>query len=133
FGQGLEFARGMYKDAQGHIRVLPASEIKTTREFFDFEAKYTPGLTQEITPAELTAAQKQHADQMITQIYQTLNCKGMVRVDFFLQQGTDHFYFIEINTVPGQCEEMFRPQQVRAAGMTDSIFYTGLLQAALKK
>lgn len=133
FVQGREFSQGIYRDAQGHIRVLPASEIKTTREFFDFEAKYTPGLTQEITPAELTAAQKQNADQMITQIYQTLNCKGMVRVDFFLQQETDHFYFIEINTVPGQTEQSFIPQQVRAAGMTETTFYTDLLQAALKK
>ncbi|MGO1521953.1 MAG: D-alanine--D-alanine ligase [Sphingobacterium sp.] len=132
FVNGREFSQGIFRKANGQIQILPASEVITSREFFDFEAKYTPGLTQEITPADLTDAQQKNANRIIEEIYSRLNCKGMVRVDFFLQQQTDKFYFIEINTVPGQTAQSFIPQQVRAAGMTETEFYGELLEAALK-
>ncbi|MGN5955849.1 D-alanine--D-alanine ligase [Sphingobacterium lactis] len=131
FVTGREFSQGIYRNAKGELQVLPATEVKTTREFFDFEAKYTPGLTEEITPADLTAAQKDLADQLIQEIYIRLNCKGMVRVDFFIENNTDKFYFIEINTVPGQTAQSFIPQQVRASGRKESDFYGELIEAAL--
>ncbi|GAA4136072.1 D-alanine--D-alanine ligase [Sphingobacterium kyonggiense] len=131
FVTGREFSQGIYRNAKGELQVLPATEVKTTREFFDFEAKYTPGLTEEITPADLTAAQKDLADQLIQEIYIRLNCKGMVRVDFFIENNTDKFFFIEINTVPGQTAQSFIPQQVRASGRKESDFYGELIEAAL--
>ena len=131
FVTGREFSQGIYRNAKGKLQVLPATEVKTTREFFDFEAKYTPGLTEEITPADLTPAQKDLADQLIQEIYIRLNCKGMVRVDFFIENNTDKFYFIEINTVPGQTAQSFIPQQVRASGRKESDFYSELIEAAL--
>lgn len=133
FVNGREFSQGIYRKANGQIQILPASEVITSREFFDFEAKYTPGLTQEITPADLTQEQREKANRIIEEIYLRLNCKGMVRVDFFIQQHTDNFYFIEVNTVPGQTAQSFIPQQVRAAGMTETEFYGELLEAALKQ
>ena len=131
FVSGREFSQGIYRNPKGELIVLPATEVITKREFFDFEAKYTPGLTQEITPADLNIEQKKRAENIIREIYITLNCKGMVRVDFFLENGTDHFYFIEINTIPGQTAQSFIPQQVRAFGMTEKDFYSELIEAAL--
>ncbi|MFD1165644.1 D-alanine--D-alanine ligase [Sphingobacterium daejeonense] len=131
FVKGREFSQGIYRDSKGELQVLPATEVITTREFFDFEAKYTPGLTQEITPAEINADQKNRADEIIKEIYIRLNCKGMVRVDFFLQNETDKFYFIEINTIPGQTPQSFIPQQVKASGRTATEFYGELIEAAL--
>lgn len=131
FVSGREFSQGIYRNPKGELIVLPATEVITTREFFDFEAKYTPGLTQEITPADLNIEQKNRAENIIKEIYVTLNCKGMVRVDFFLENETDHFYFIEINTIPGQTAQSFIPQQVRAFGMTEKDFYSELIEAAL--
>lgn len=133
FVNGREFSIGIYRGKDDGLVVLPASEVITTREFFDFEAKYTPGLTQEITPADLTIDQVSRIEKLVKEIYVRLNCKGMVRVDFFLQNETDHFYFIEINTVPGQTAQSFIPQQVRAAGMTESEFYSELIEVALQK
>lgn len=133
FVEGREFSQGIYRDPKGELVVLPASEVKTTREFFDFEAKYIPGLTEEITPADLTTEEKALADRIVKDIYVKLNCKGMVRVDFFLQHGTGKFYFIEINTTPGQTEQSFIPQQVRAYGMTETEFYTQIIEAGLRK
>lgn len=130
FVKGREFSVGVYRRADG-IFVLPATEVITEREFFDFEAKYVPGLTQEITPADLTPEQRARVERLVRAIYTRLDCRGMVRVDFFLEEGTDHFYFIEINTVPGQTAQSFIPQQVRAAGMTETAFYGELIEQAL--
>ena len=130
FVKGREFSQGIFRDSKGNLQVLPATEVITTREFFDFEAKYTPGLTQEITPADLTVQQKSKADEIIKEVYVRLNCKGMVRVDFFIQNETDEFYFIEINTIPGQTAQSFIPQQVRADGRTETEFYGELIEAA---
>ncbi len=130
FVKGREFSQGIFRDSKGELQVLPATEVITTREFFDFEAKYTPGLTQEITPADLNQEQKDRADAIIREVYVRLNCKGMVRVDFFIQNNTDKFYFIEINTIPGQTAQSFIPQQVRAAGRTETAFYSELIEAA---
>ncbi|WP_159637491.1 D-alanine--D-alanine ligase [Sphingobacterium composti Ten et al. 2007 non Yoo et al. 2007] len=133
FVSGREFSQGIFRNSKGELVVLPATEVKTTREFFDFEAKYVPGLTEEITPADLTQEQQERAARIIKEIYIRLNCKGMVRVDFFLENDTDKFYFIEINTIPGQTAQSFIPQQVRAFGMKESDFYSELIEAALVK
>ena len=132
FVSGREFSQGIFRNTKGELVVLPATEVKTTREFFDFEAKYISGLTEEITPADLTKEQQERAARIIQEIYIRLNCKGMVRVDFFLENGTDKFFFIEINTIPGQTPQSFIPQQVRAFGMKETDFYGELIEAALK-
>ncbi|UIR56503.1 D-alanine--D-alanine ligase [Sphingobacterium sp. SRCM116780] len=133
FVNGREFSEGIYRNIAGELVVLPATEVKTTREFFDFEAKYIPGLTEEITPADLNEEQQVRVSSILKEIYVRLNCKGMVRIDFFLEKDTDKFYFIEINTIPGQTPQSFIPQQVRAAGMTETDFYGQLIEVALKK
>lgn len=133
FVNGREFSEGIYRNVDGELVVLPATEVKTTREFFDFEAKYIPGLTEEITPANLDVNQQLRIGKILKEIYVRLNCKGMVRIDFFLENDTDKFYFIEINTIPGQTPQSFIPQQVRAAGLTEQEFYGNLIEVALKK
>lgn len=130
FVSGREFSIGVYKRKQ-ELCVLPATEVVTSREFFDFEAKYIPGLTNEITPASLSQEQTERIARLVKEIYLQLNCKGLVRVDFFLEKDTDNFYFIEINTIPGQTEQSFIPQQVRAAGMNETDFYSELIEEAL--
>lgn len=132
FVSGREFSQGIFRDSTGQLIVLPATEVKTTREFFDYEAKYVAGLTEEITPADLSAEQQERAARIIQEIYIQLNCKGMVRVDFFLENDTDRFFFIEINTIPGQTAQSFIPQQVRAFGMRETDFYSELIEAALQ-
>lgn len=131
FVTGREFSQGIFRNVEGELVVLPATEVKTAREFFDFEAKYVAGLTEEITPADLTLEQRERASRIIQEIYIRLNCKGMVRVDFFIEQETDKFFFIEINTIPGQTAQSFIPQQVRAFGMLETDFYGQLIEAVL--
>ena len=131
FISGREFTIGVYRGTNG-VQVLPATEIVSSKEFFDFEAKYTTGVTEEITPGRMTSDEKTRVEKIARQVFDKLNAKGITRIDYILQEGTGNFYFIEINTVPGQSENSLIPQQVRAAGRTIQDFYTELIEAALQ-
>lgn len=130
FVSGREFSVGVFS-ANGIIKVLPATEVIPANEFFDFEAKYTPGATEEITPGRMTNEELTRVQQVVIDVYEKLNCRGVVRIDYFLEHETGKFYFIEINTIPGQTATSFIPQQVAAMGITLKQFYTELLKETL--
>ncbi|MGE6219233.1 D-alanine--D-alanine ligase [Nubsella zeaxanthinifaciens] len=130
FVEGREFSIGVFK-TKGKIVVLPTTEVKTKNEFFDFDAKYTPGVTEEITPGDMSEEEKARVEQVVADVYQKLNCRGIVRIDYFLEHGTGNFYFIEINTIPGQTATSFIPQQVAAMGMKLQDFYTQVLEETI--
>jgi len=132
FVEGREFSIGIAR-INGHIQVLPATEIKSTKDFFDYEAKYTPGASEEITPADIPGEKMLEISEIVTQAYMRLNCRGMVRIDFILLGATNDFYFIEVNTTPGQSAASLIPQQVRAAGMDVGEFYGALIEGAIRK
>lgn len=129
FIKGREYSQGIAR-LKGKLVVLPATEIISSKEFFDYEAKYTPGVSHEITPADLTTEQNQLIADILTEVYIRLNCRGMVRIDFILQEGTGYFYFIEVNTTPGQSASSLIPQQVRAAGMDVKTFYGDIVEGS---
>ena len=129
FVEGREFSVGVFK-TKGNIVVLPATEVIPANEFFDFEAKYTPGATEEITPGRMSEEEKERVERVVAAVYQKLNCKGIVRIDYFLETGTSNFYFIEINTIPGQTATSFIPQQVAAMGVELKDFYTQVIEEA---
>lgn len=131
FIQGREFSVGVY-DGKTGIAVLPATEVIPSNDFFDFEAKYTPGATEEITPGRMSEKERANVERIVKDVYIKLNCRGMVRIDYFLQHETSNFYFVEINTIPGQTAQSFIPQQVKAAGMNISDFYGELIEKALE-
>lgn len=130
FISGREFTIGVYKGKED-IKVLPATEIVTSREFFDFEAKYTEGVTEEITPGRMSDEELERVQEVVKGSYNRLNCRGVVRIDYILEEGTGKFFFIEVNTVPGQTETSIIPQQVRATGRTIKDFYTELIEVSM--
>ncbi|WP_143959533.1 D-alanine--D-alanine ligase [Litoribacter populi] len=127
FVSGREFSIGIYT-AKGVTTVLPATEIVSSKEYFDFEAKYTAGVTEEITPGRMNEEEAERVRRIVAKAYEKLNCKGAVRIDYFLEHETGKFYFIEINTVPGQTETSLISQQVRAIGKEVKDFYTELIE-----
>jgi D-alanine-D-alanine ligase len=127
FVSGREFSVGIFK-AIGQVTVLPSTEIVSSKEFFDYEAKYVPGVCEEITPGRMNSEEVARVERISIKVYAVLNCKGAVRIDYFLQEDTGAFYFIEINTVPGQTETSLISQQVRATGMELRDFYTLLIE-----
>lgn len=130
FIKGREFTIGVYHGKEG-VKVLPATEIVTSKEFFDFEAKYTSGVTEEITPGRMSDEERNRVERVVRDAYNKLNCRGVVRIDYILEEGTGKFFFIEVNTVPGQTENSIIPQQVRAIGRTIKDFYTELIEVAI--
>ena len=130
FVSGREFSIGVFK-ANGEVTVLPTTEVIPANEFFDFEAKYTPGATEEITPGNMSEEEYERVHRIVKDIYKKLNCRGIVRIDYFLEHETGNFYFIEINTIPGQTATSFIPQQVAAMGISLKSFYTSLLKETI--
>jgi D-alanine-D-alanine ligase len=131
FIEGRELTIGVYR-VNGYLHALPATEIVSKNEFFDYEAKYTPGVTNEITPAQITDLIKEQLENKAIYIYRHLNCSGVVRMDFILQNKTNKLYFLEVNSMPGQSENSIVPQQVKAAGISLTNFYNSLLEDCLK-
>jgi len=130
FISGREFTVGVVK-LDGKITVLPVTEVETAKEFFDFEAKYTPGVATETTPARIRPETRDRVARIAEAVYIKLNCRGVVRIDFILKEDEGEFYFIEINTVPGQTATSFIPQQVAAMGLKLNDFYTKLVRETI--
>jgi len=125
FMDGREVACGVVK-VKGKIMVLPVTEIISRNEFFDYEAKYTPGKSEEVTPADLTKEMTSRIQDLSSRIYEILGCKGIVRVDFIIVSGDP--FFLEINTVPGMTEESIIPKQAGAAGIDLGELYSMVIE-----
>ena len=132
FISGREFTVGVFRRAN-EIIILPITEVQTKKEFFDFEAKYSPGFTDEITPALLEPAQQEKIRETARKIYQIFNCNGVVRIDMIYNEEKGEPFMLEINTVPGQTAASVVPQQVRAMGWTLKQFYSALIEDALSR
>ncbi len=118
FMQGVEISQGVYKTATKSV-VLPATEVVTSNEFFDYDAKYN-GQVQEITPARLSPETAAKVAAETSRIYDLLHANGIIRIDYIItkdENGNDKVNMLEINTTPGMTATSFIPQQVRAAGL----------------
>ncbi|MBO9201083.1 MULTISPECIES: D-alanine--D-alanine ligase [Niastella] len=131
FIAGREFTIGVFKSTKGII-TLPITEVKSKKDFFDYEAKYQ-GLSEEITPAQVDEAIAEKVRSAAKRIYELFNCRGVVRIDFIYNEAKQAAYMLEINTVPGQSEASIVPQQVRAMGWTLKEFYSALIEDALTR
>lgn len=111
FIDGLEFTCGLVKTKKESI-IFPVTEILPKNEFFDFEAKYDPIMAEEITPARISEDLTLQIQNLSSEIYDALKCKGIVRVDYMIRK--DEIFVLEANTVPGMTATSFIPQQVAA-------------------
>jgi D-alanine-D-alanine ligase len=125
FMDGREVACGVVK-VKGKAIVLPVTEIISKNEFFDYEAKYTPGKSEEVTPADMPPAITDQIQDLSSTVYDLLGCKGIVRVDFIIVEEKP--YFLEINTVPGMTEGSLIPKQARAAGIELGELYSMVIE-----
>lgn len=118
FLNGTELSQGCFKTKTQSV-VLPATEVVTDNEFFDYDAKYN-GQVDEITPARIAADTAERVAAETSRIYDILHCNGIIRVDYIISKdvdGSDKINMLEINTTPGMTATSFIPQQVRAAGL----------------
>ncbi len=129
FLDGIEVSIGVYKLGD-EIIVLPATEIVSENDFFDYEAKYL-GKSEEITPARITDLQYNLLKETTARIYNYLNCSGIARADFIFHQGRPHF--VEINTNPGLSEASIIPKQIACSGKTLKEVLTQLILNSIEK
>lgn len=118
FLEGVEISQGCYKTKEKSV-VLPATEVVTDNEFFDYDAKYN-GQVEEITPARLAPDTAERVAKLTSAIYDILHANGIIRIDYIIsknEDGTDKINMLEVNTTPGMTATSFIPQQVRAAGL----------------
>ena len=123
--EGTEISIGVYKTKEKTV-VLPATEVVTSNEFFDYDAKYN-GQVQEITPARLPEDVTKRVGQITSHIYDILHCNGIIRIDYIISKAGD-ISMLEVNTTPGMTATSFIPQQVRAAGLSMTDVLTEIVE-----
>jgi D-alanine-D-alanine ligase len=127
--EGTEITQGIYK-TQDKTVVFPITEVVTSNEFFDYDAKYN-GQVQEITPARLPQDVTDRVSRITSSIYDILHCNGIIRVDYIVSKE-GKISMLEVNTTPGMTATSFIPQQVRAAGLSMADVLTDIVENQFK-
>ncbi|MDI6773118.1 MAG: ATP-grasp domain-containing protein, partial [bacterium] len=129
---GTELTCAILDDPErGAPSALPLVEIVPKREFFTFEAKYTPGAADEICPARLPAAAVWRAQAAALRAYRVLGCADFARVDLFVREAD--VAVLEVNTIPGLTERSLFPKAALAAGLEFPALVDRLIAAALRR
>ncbi len=108
---GSEFSVGVIAEL-----LLPAVQLRTKREFFDFDAKYIDEDTEIICPALLSEEKLRELNDLVRAAYTSLDCEGLARVDV-MQDQNGEFYLLELNTIPGMTDHSFVPMAAKKSGM----------------
>ena len=125
FLEGTEISIGVFKTKERSV-VLPATEVVTSNEFFDYDAKYN-GQVQEITPARLPEDITDRVRKITSHIYDILHCNGIIRIDYIISKD-GKISMLEVNTTPGMTVTRFIPQQVKAAGLSMTDVLTEIVE-----
>ncbi len=124
---GREFSVGVIS-FRGERKVLPITEIITSNDFFDYEAKYE-GKAQEITPARISDKLESRLNLLSKDIYKLLELKGFSRSEFIVNR--DGIYYLETNTVPGLTSESILPQQAKCANIDLKDLFTNAIEEVI--
>ena len=94
---------------------LPIVEVVPKNDFYDFEAKYTKGMTEYLVPADIETELSERISLTAVKVYEIFGCRGAARADFIIRDGIP--YVLEINTIPGMTETSLLPKAAKAAGI----------------
>ncbi len=126
---GVEITVGVLEQ-DGEARALPTVEIVPANEMYDYEAKYTPGMSQHIIPARIPEEQRELAQELAVKAHRALCCSGFSRVDFIVSH--DGPYTLEVNTIPGMTGTSLFPEAAKAAGIEFPDLVERLVQEAVR-
>ncbi len=118
-------------DMESGSKVLPILEILPKNRFYDYEAKYTAGLTEFAVPAPLELELEHSIKKKALEIYACLGCRDMARIDGILKGNK--FYFLEVNTIPGLTDLSDLPMSARAMGMSFEQTIACIVNAAIRR
>jgi len=114
-------------------RVLGGVEVRPSLEFYNYEAKYTSGLTEYIIPPEIDEAVYENTKSMALKTFQALGCAGAARVDFIVEESSHTPYVLEVNTLPGMTATSLLPKIAGSAGMGFKDLIEETLRLAVKE
>jgi D-alanine-D-alanine ligase len=109
---------------------LPVVEIVPQHDVYDYECKYTPGMSRYDVPADLPPELAAHLQDLARRAYEVLGCRGVARVDFRLDPE-NRPSCLEVNTVPGMTPTSLVPMAARAAGLTYDDLVRRMVEMAL--
>jgi D-alanine-D-alanine ligase len=128
FVPGREITAGVLQ-RDGATEVLPILELVPKNDFYDYEAKYTKGLTDFVLPARLPEPVYKAAERLALAAFDVIGCRGYARVDMMVD-GQGMPWFIEVNTLPGMTDTSDLPAQAECAGISyEDLVETILLTA----
>ena len=122
--EGVNCTVGVLED-KDNIFTTEILEFRTKTEWYDYEAKYTKGLTQFILPAEISDEMTKKVKEIAIKAFKTCGCQGVSRVDFLISKNVP--YVLEINTSPGMTDLSDLPAQSKPVGLN----YDNLVQLIL--
>ena len=99
-------------------RALPVCEIRTTREFYDYQAKYLDGDTQYLFDVPLSPALLERIQSLSLKAHRALGCRAFSRVDWMVEGATQEPHILEINTIPGFTSHSLLPKAAARVGLT---------------
>lgn len=113
-------------------KALPVLEIVPKSGFYDYEAKYTKGMTEYIVPARIPEKGQKKLAEASERIFAFLNLSGFARMDFIVDPRGDD-YFLEVNTIPGMTETSLIPKAAAAVGISFEELCERILEGASLK
>ncbi|MEW6182521.1 MAG: D-alanine--D-alanine ligase [Bacillota bacterium] len=129
FIPGMEVTAAVLGNAEPVV--LPLLEIVSATGVYDYESKYTPGMSDHIIPPRLAEDVQRRIAALALETYKLLGCRGFSRVDFIVGDNTEP-YVLEVNTIPGLTEVSLFPDAARAAGITFGDLVERLIRFAIE-
>ena len=108
-------------------------EIRTRRDFYDYEAKYVDESTELLVPAPLSEAETDAVRDIAIRAYRTLEGAGLGRVDFLMERSSGTFYLNELNSLPGFTEVSMYPRLWEATGLPYPQLLDRLIELAIER
>lgn len=112
--KGVEVSCGVIGNKE--VMALPIVEIRPKKDFFDYEAKYTEGMSEEICPAEIDEMVAKRIQDTSVKLFKTIKGRGYARFDYIIRDNTP--YLLEVNTLPGMTPNSLMPKEAKAMGMS---------------
>jgi D-alanine-D-alanine ligase len=129
FIKGREVTVGIIgKD--GDLMALPILELAPRNDFYDFEAKYTSGMTEFILPARLSKPLYKRTQETALAAHRALGCYGVSRVDIIVSSDDHIPYVHEVNSIPGMTEHSDLPAEAKHAGISFDELVVKILESA---
>lgn len=114
-------------------KILGGVEVRPSLEFYNYEAKYTAGLTDYIIPPEIDASVYESAKDAALKAHMSLGCSGASRVDFRIDENSGIPHILEVNTLPGMTTTSLLPKIAKSAGMSFNDLLEEIIRLALKE